>query len=232
MVTGLLQDIVKIENNELSWIINHCEHWVYPLQTFIALFFLYLFYKQYPQESLKKSEIGLSIIIGALGFFLWITPNLIYDFIQSTELNYPQWLQHLGITKRDEGFNTHFIPTNSPWIFITLILRFVRLVIVVPIIEELFWRGWFMRAITAHFTQKKWQSIPLGVSFLPTYWITALAIMLIHQPSDYLASFLWATLTYYLHIKTKKLYTNIIAHAVANLILGIYIIVTTKYGFW
>ena len=53
-----------------------------------------------------------------------------------------------------------------------------------------------------------------------------------HQPGDYLGALIFGTLMYFLCVRTKSLAACVIMHAIANLILGIYVMKTRLWGFW
>ena len=56
--------------------------------------------------------------------------------------------------------------------------------------------------------------------------------MFAHSPSDYLGALVYGTLTYTLAVLTKSLTACILMHAVANLVLGIYVMITGQIGYW
>ena len=57
-------------------------------------------------------------------------------------------------------------------------------------------------------------------------------VVVAHQTEDYLGALIWGTLMYWLTVRTKSLAACVIMHAVANLLLGIYVLKTKQWGFW
>jgi uncharacterized protein len=105
-------------------------------------------------------------------------------------------------------------------------LRFIGAALVVPLIEELFWRSFLMRWI-AHpvFQGVAPQRVGLRAIVLSTFVFT-------------LAHTLWlaaaiAGLAYaLLYVRTGKLWVAVIAHAVTNAALGAWVIATEQWQFW
>jgi membrane protease YdiL (CAAX protease family) len=56
--------------------------------------------------------------------------------------------------------------------------------------------------------------------------------MLVHQPADYAAALLYGLLAGWVAIRTKSLMACIWMHALANLILGLYVLMSGQIGFW
>jgi membrane protease YdiL (CAAX protease family) len=54
----------------------------------------------------------------------------------------------------------------------------------------------------------------------------------VHLGPDMLLAAVWCLLVSALYLKTKSVGACVIAHAVSNLILGIYVMVTRQWGFW
>jgi membrane protease YdiL (CAAX protease family) len=53
-----------------------------------------------------------------------------------------------------------------------------------------------------------------------------------HASIDYAAAIVFGSLMYWLAVRTKSLAACVLAHAVANLILGVYVMVTQQWGYW
>jgi CAAX prenyl protease-like protein len=105
-------------------------------------------------------------------------------------------------------------------------IRFVGAALIVPLIEELFWRSFLMRWI-AHpvFQGVAPQRVGLRAIVLSTFVFT-------------LAHTLWlaaaiAGLAYaLLYVRTGKLWVAVIAHATTNAVLGAWVIATEQWRFW
>lgn len=240
-------DLFRIENSALPWYQRAPEHWVYPLQCLIVGTVLWIFRRHYTLAPWKG--LGLASLFAFVGIGLWILPSTFYHEGQ------PEWLEWLGIAKRTEGFDPSIfdkVSTDedwhvaiyrtkvSPWLYdlaqhtsawwLTVLLRFFRMVIIVPLVEELFWRGFLMRFLQAG--DRSFLTVPFGQHSWKTYWIVTLAVTLIHNPEDYLGAFVWGSLMYFLAVRTKSLGACVFMHAAGNLLLGLYVMQTKQWGFW
>ena len=110
-----------------------------------------------------------------------------------------------------------------------LVLRFFRAVVVVALVEELFWRGYLMRLMVN--LDHPWK-VPFGTHSWKAYWMTTLCFMAVHQPVDYCGAFIYGSLAYLLAVWRKNLCAVIVMHAAANALLGWAALAWGKYGLW
>ena len=214
--------IFRIENSALPWYQSAPEHWVYPVQCLIVGAMLWFLRKHYTLAPWRG--LGLASFLAVLGIAVWVLPASLFHEGQ------PGWYEWLGIAKRDVGFDPGVFPPHSNAWWTTVFLRFFRMVVIVPLVEELFWRGFLMRYVQAG--ERDFRSVPLGQHSWRSYWIVTLAVTAIHQPSDYLGAFVWGSLVYWLAVRTKSLGACVFMHAVGNLLLGLWIMKTGQWGFW
>lgn len=104
--------------------------------------------------------------------------------------------------------------------------RLAGAVLVVPVMEELFWRSFLMRWIQQpRFEGLLPQQVGLRAVVLSTF-----VFMLAH--TLWLAAVL-ASLAYaWLYIRRGKLWCAVIAHAVTNGALGLWVVQTRQWAFW
>ena len=182
---------------------------VFPLQTLVCGAMVAAFWRHYRLESPRG--IALSIAVAVLVFEIWISPQELF-----------------GRTPRLEGFDPTLLGAGSPAYWGTLVFRFVRLVIVVPFVEEIFWRGFLLRYLISH----DFESVRFGTYSRFSFGAVTLLFMLEHGTADYPAAFVTGLLYNWLAIRTRSLSSCILAHAVTNLLLGFYIMATRQWGFW
>lgn len=108
-----------------------------------------------------------------------------------------------------------------------LALRFAGLVIIVPLIEEFFLRGFLMR----FFLTADWWTIPLGTVTLASAGVVAVYGVLSH-PAEWIAALLWFSLITLLYARTRNLWDCVVAHAITNGMLGIYIVGWQDWTLW
>ncbi len=214
--------MVRIDNSALPWYQRAPEHWVYPLQCVIVGTVLLYFRPHYKLSPWRG--LGIAAVLAVIGIAVWILPATLYHRGQ------PSWWEWLGMAARDKGFDPHAFPAHSPAWWATVALRFFRMIVIVPFVEELFWRGFLMRYVQAG--DREFTTVPFGLHSWKAFWIVTLAVTLIHQPADYLGAFVWGSLVYWLAVRTQSLGPCVFMHAVGNLFLGIYVLYTKKWGFW
>ncbi len=177
----------------------------YPIKTLIVAALLFYYRKAYNEITLKFS--WLAILVGIAVFIIWVVPEGWYPQIGSSEFNPYAY--------------------GKGWLaFMLILFRLLGAVIVVPIFEELFWRSFLLRWLI----DEDFHSIPIGTFT----WLSCGAIVLGFGFEHHrwlvglLAGVLYNGLLYY----KKDLSSCILAHAVTNLLLGIYVLQTQQWTFW
>jgi CAAX prenyl protease-like protein len=108
-----------------------------------------------------------------------------------------------------------------------LFFRTLRAVIIVPIVEELFWRGWMMRWLVS----SDFHKVTLGAFTHSSFWITAFLFASEHGP--YWEVGLIAGIAYnWWMIRTRSLGDLIYAHGVTNACLCAFILLTNRWEYW
>ena len=142
ILLGLLESFgFTSDRDGMPWYRFAPEQWMYPLQTFVVGGLLVFWWKQYELRPVRG--IGFGVLMGVIGIVVWIAPGHAFRTLQME----PQWLlEWLGFTERTDGFNPSFIREHSMfWYATAVVLRFLRMVVVVALVEEIFWRGFLMR---------------------------------------------------------------------------------------
>jgi len=105
-------------------------------------------------------------------------------------------------------------------------LRLASLALVVPVMEELFWRSFFLRWLQRQdFLSLEPERVTFKISLF-----TAVAFALEHNL--WFAGFLAGLAYNWLYIRTGRLWVPIVAHAVTNGLLGVWVISTRSWQFW
>ncbi len=152
-----------------------------------------------------------AILVGLAVFAEWILLDKI--------IPYP----HLGTRVGFDPFSAIGSPLER-LLFISV--RLFGLVIMVPVMEELFWRSFLLR----YLTDPDFKKIPIGTFSWTAFAIVAVAFGISH--TEWLVAVISACAYGLLLWKTKSLFACIVAHAVTNLALGIYILVTREWVYW
>jgi uncharacterized protein len=103
-------------------------------------------------------------------------------------------------------------------------VRFFGLVAVVPLIEEFFLRGFVMRFVM----ERDWWDVPFGKASRLAIVLGTVVPMLSHS-GELLAAAVWFSMITWLMLRTRNIWDCVAAHAITNLILGIYVVAS---GTW
>ena len=125
------------------------------------------------------------------------------------------------------GYNP-FLPEHlgpdSPWAWAFLAVRALGLVVIVPIIEELFVRGFLMR----YAIREKFWEVPFGLlTAISAAACTVYAVA--SHPSEAIAAVGWFAVVSGIAAATRKPIDCILCHAATNLALGAYVLAS---GAW
>ncbi len=153
----------------------------------------------------------LSISVGIAVFGLWIGLD--------KAIPYP----HLGART---GLNPFSALENDAARALFLCSRFYGLVLMVPLMEELFWRSFLLR----YATEPEFEKLPVGTFSNVAFALVAGAFGLAH--SEWLVAIIAAAIYALLLRKTESLFACIIAHGVTNLCLGIYVLSSGDWKYW
>lgn len=158
-----------------------------------------------------------SILVGIAVFVIWVAPDALI----------PGYRQHWLFSNSITGKATSSLPAGFHMSAFVLVFRTIRAVIIVPIVEELFWRGWLLRWLI----DNDFRKVPLGAWSMSSFVITSLLFASEHGP--YWEVGLLAGAIYNLWIvRTKSLGDCILAHAVTNAVLSAYVIFAGKWEYW
>jgi CAAX prenyl protease-like protein len=170
-----------------------------------------------PVIDLRVRHLISTLAIGILVFVVWVAPDLLIKGYRHF------WLfDNAVVGKAATSLSTTAI-TSWP----VLALRMIRAVIIVPIVEELFWRAWLMRWLV----DNDFEKVPLGKYTAQAFWIVA--VLFASEHGSYWDVGLLAGIIYnWWMVRTRSLGDLILAHAVTNGILGAYVIAFGKWEYW
>lgn len=185
--------------------------WLYGLQAgaaFLALLAWRGRYGELRTDGWSPTALLLSLFTGLTVFILWVTPQ-------------PPWA-HL------DSAAAAFVPLDGTgarrWDLI--IMRAAGAVLVVPVMEELFWRSFLMRWID----RRAFLAMPPGqVSWL-AMGMSSAVFALAHDL--WLAGFVAGMAYALLYRRLGKLWYAVIAHASTNLALAAWVIWTGAWQYW
>ena len=184
---------------------------------------------------------GLSVGVGVVGVVLWIVlcqvnlePKIIGPvdrflggLIPGLEEGEPPTIGLMGLlgTGERSAFNPLKELAATPgWAATFLAIRFFGLALLVPVIEEFFLRGFLMRYVV----HEQWWQVPFGTVNRMAVIVGTAVPMLMH-PGELLAALVWFSMVTWLMVRTRNIWDCVAAHAVTNLLLGIYVVVWDQW---
>jgi uncharacterized protein len=171
-----------------------------------------------PYLSLRPSKPLASVLLGIAVFVIWIAPDQLFGD-QYRHL----WLFENSVLGKVQTSIAEPLRHN----LLFLILRFATAAVLVPILEELFWRGWMMRWLI----NPQFQKVALGTYVAMSFWITAALFGSEHGPFWEVGLIAGILYNWWL-VRTKNLANCILAHAVTNAILSAYVLLTDQWQYW
>ncbi len=187
-------------------------NWLYLPKAVLVGLMLWLFRQSYVEvktrDLLDYRKTALSVSSGLLVFILWVNMD---------------WT--LGSQGDPAGFDPEVFSTEaSKWLMI--LVRISGAVIIVPIMEELFWRSFLLRyLIDSDFTR-----VAIGRFSLFSFIAVSILFGLEHHYvfAGIMAGVIFNGIYYY----TRSIVQCILSHAVANLCLAAYVLNTDSWNFW
>ena len=160
----------------------------------------------------------MSTVIGVGVFLLWIAPEELF----------PGWRTHWLFDNSVVGHPTAGLAVEERGDALTLWLRAARAVLLVPILEELFWRGWLPRAVDS------WDDFRLRkLGSFTTLSFVATALLFASEHGSYWDVGLLCGLIYNAWMaKTASIADLIWTHAVTNGCLSAYVVLAGKWQYW
>lgn len=184
--------------------------WVYPAKIAVVLALLAVFWRDYDElrdTRLPLPQILLALVAGLLVFVAWINLNW-------------SWM----VIGKAQGFDPRGAGQALDWFFV--LVRWGGAALVVPLMEELFWRSFLMRWVDS----PDFQQVDPGKTSVKAFAITAVLFAIEH---DLWFAGLVAGLAYnFLYQRSRNLWSPIIAHAVTNGVLGGWVLATGQWRYW
>lgn len=186
--------------------------WLYAAQAAVVALMLAVWWRDYGELSwqLRPSgaELGLSVAVGLAVFVLWIQLDAPWMTIGSPTASF--------VPRTADG--------QLDWALIAV--RAAGAALVVPLMEELFWRSFLMRWVDDVWFERV---DPMRVTAKAVV-LSTFAFVLVH--TLWLAAAVAGLAYAWLYRRTGKLWTSVIAHAVTNAALALWVVKTGQWQFW
>ena len=187
---------------------------IYPAESLAAALLLWALWPFYTR--IRWTHLRIGALVGLLGTFVWVGTEYL--------------CQHVGLTSRPNP-TEFYIPDvmlDARWkIWGYLCVRVVGPTLVVPVMEELFFRDFLMRVLIrgSHF-----EDVPVGA----WTWLSFLGMCILfgmNHGREWPEGVLYGAMMGVLLIRTKSLGSCIVAHAVTNWTLYLYVIYRGDWQF-
>ncbi len=159
-----------------------------------------------------------SILLGVAVFAIWILPDVLWPHYRS------YWLFTNSVTGSVSSSVPAGVQSNISFIF----FRSFGCIVLVPILEELFWRGWLTRWLI---DGQDFRRVPLGVYTASSFWIGSAMFASEHGPFWDVGLMAGIAYNWWMY-RNKSLADCTLAHAVTNGCLSIYVLVAGEWQYW
>ncbi len=228
LLSQFVGDAMRWEHDHAPWYRHWPEQLFYPIQTVLTLMVLIFFWKHY--EFRWSNQVWIGVIAGFVGIGFWLLPTTLYDSLGMTSGKPETFFQKLsGLAPRKEGFDPNVFAHPAAY-WTSLIFRVFRAVVIVALVEEIFWRGFLMRFLL-NMDGEYWK-VPFGKPAWISFLVVTGAFMIAHAPIDWLGALIYGALTYGVAVWTKSLLACVVMHGVANATMAWYAMTYAKYGLW
>jgi len=185
--------------------------WVYGLRVGGAALLLFFFRHQYTElaktVNIRLSSWLMAIMVGLGVFLLWISLD-------------QSWM----LLGKAATFNPYM--ARGTINYSLLAMRLFGSVLVVPVMEELFFRSYLMRWIDC----KSFLQLSPGMVSLRAAFITSMLFASAHM--HWFAALLAGMAYAMLYRKTQTIWMPIFAHAITNALLSIWVIAGGHWSWW
>ncbi|MYN07444.1 CAAX prenyl protease-related protein [Pseudoduganella aquatica] len=184
--------------------------WLYGakiLAVSAALMFYWRHYAELAWKGMRASLLAASVALGLLVFVLWISLDA-------------GWMQ-IGSAA---GFDPRGAGGAVNWGLVAL--RIAGAALVVPVMEELFWRSFLLRWLDS----PDFLSVRAAAVSLKALAITVLLFGFEHNL--WLAGMVAGLAYSLLYMRSGNLWAAIVAHGVTNGVLGAWIVATGNWHYW
>jgi hypothetical protein len=208
---GLYLAVLVLEGLLPGWAPGFDVRWLYPVKTglvALALAVLWRHYLELKSYRLPLLHLLLSMAVGIVVLVLWVNLDAGWMLIGET----------------GNGYNPTDETGRIDWLLVAF--RIAGAALVVPIMEELFWRSFLQRWVQ----QPDFLTLDPARIGLKALFIASALFAVEHV--QWLAGLIAGLAYGWLYIRTRNLWAPIIAHAVTNGALGAYVVATGYWSFW
>jgi CAAX prenyl protease-like protein len=116
---------------------------------------------------------------------------------------------------------------GSPIAWFYIVVHVVGMSVIVPPVEEMFYRSFLYR----YFVKIDFRAMPLGQYHALSFFVTSILFGVMH-PDRWLAGIICGLSYQWLVIRKNRLGDAMLAHAITNFLLGVWIVWKGAWSFW
>ena len=189
--------------------------WLYAAQAGIAALLLMMWWRKYGElrgpAALWHCDgraLVAAVLVGLAVFALWVLPD-------------QPWMR-LG------GSDTTFVPLDGDGqrVWPLIAMRAIGAVLVVPLMEELFWRSFLMRWID----QRDFLQLDPRQVSVRAWWASSAVFALAHD--QWLVALVAGLAFGWIYRRSGRIWLAVLAHAVANLALALWVVSRGAWVYW
>jgi uncharacterized protein len=189
---------------------------LYPIRV-IAVLGVLLFCSRNVIDFRFKNVLG-SILLGVAVFAVWVGPDMLWPHYRS------HWLFSNSVT----GTVSSSVPATVRSSLSFILFRSFGCIVLVPVLEELFWRGWLTRWLI---DGNDFRRVPLGAYVASSFWIGSALFASEHGPFWDVGLLAGIAYNWWM-CRNKSLADCTLTHAVTNACLSVYVLVTGQWQYW
>jgi CAAX prenyl protease-like protein len=192
----------------------------YVAKTLIVPIILFACWRYYTK--IRWAHLWLGVLVGVLGVVQWVGMEKLLVWYG------PSWTR-MSVDWSKDIFNPfeHFRDSSPALLWGFILLRWAGAALVVPVMEELFWRDFLWRSVQApndfklaDVGETDWKALAFVSALFATVHI------------QWLTAIVWGLMVGLLLMRTRSLGACIVAHGVTNFLLGAYVLWTKDWYFW
>jgi CAAX prenyl protease-like protein len=195
--------------------------WRYLLQTLVGAGMLFWLRPWRYYGAFDRRHILPALFAGLLMLAVWVWPEA-YSADRSGACG--AWYLRYGVLPWGVYPKPTVLAAGIAWPW--LIIRLCGSAFVIATIEEFFWRGLIMRALAGRDFLK--------VQFSPVPWLALIVSAAIFgvEHNRWTAGVIVGLAYGLLYLRTRDIWSAVLAHVTTNLGLGLYVLLTGNFGFW
>lgn len=188
--------------------------WLYPVKVGVVALLLALFWRHYHElgrQAGRNARLTMPALLAAVAagvgvLLLWVSLNAGWMIVGSAP----------GFDPRDAG--------RIDWLLVAI--RIAGAALVVPVMEELFWRSFVMRWVDA----ADFEALEPARVGIKGFLVSVVLFGFEHNL--WLAGIVAGVAYSLLYMRHRNLWSAVIAHAVTNGLLGAWVVATGSWAFW